>query len=41
MSKTNMPNVFDKEKYGFHYESMQLCLRLGLKMHHIFEFSRS
>ena len=27
-----MPNFFDKEKYVLHYENLQLCLRLGLKL---------
>ena len=29
--KKSMPNVFDKEKYVFHYENLQLYLILGLK----------
>ena len=27
-----VPNFFDKEKYVLHYESLQLYLRLGLKL---------
>ena len=27
-----MPNFFDKEKYVFHYENLQIYLRLGLKL---------
>ena len=27
-----VPNIFDKENYMFHYESLQLYLRLGLKL---------
>ena len=27
-----MPNFFDKEKYVFHYQNLQLCLRLVLKL---------
>ena len=30
--KKLMRNVFDKEKYGLHYKSFQLYLRLGLKL---------
>ena len=30
--KKLVPNVFDKEKYVLHYESLQLYLRLGLKL---------
>ena len=26
------PNFFDKEKYGLHYENLQLYLRLRLKL---------
>ena len=29
--KKLMPNFSDKEKYLFHYENLQLYLRLGLK----------
>ena len=39
-----MPNLFDKEKYVIHYEKLQFCLRLGLKLkeiHHVLEFSQS
>ena len=35
---------FDKEKYALHYENLQLCLRLGLKvkrLHRILEFNQS
>ena len=28
----NVPNFFDKEKYVFHYENLQLYLRLGSKL---------
>ena len=38
-------NLFDKEKYVFHYENLQLYLRLGLKpkkeIHHVLEFNQS
>ena len=27
-----VPNFFDEEKYGLHYEDLQLYLRLGLKL---------
>ena len=27
-----MPNFFDKGKYVFHYENLQIYLRLGLKL---------
>ena len=30
--KKFMPNVFDKEKYVFYYENLQLYLKLGLKL---------
>ena len=30
--KRLVPNSFDKEKYVFHYENLQLYLRLGLKL---------
>ena len=30
--KTLVPNFFDKERYVLHYESLQLNLRLGLKL---------
>ena len=30
--KKIMPNLFDKEKYVIHYESLVLYLRLGLKL---------
>ena len=39
-----MPNLFDKEKYVIHYEKLQFCLRLGLKLkeiHPVLEFSQS
>ena len=29
--KKIVPNFFDKEKYGPHYENLQRYLRLGLK----------
>ena len=32
MLKKLVPNVFDKDKYALHYENLQLCLRLGLKL---------
>ena len=38
-----MPNLFDKEKYVIHYEKLQFCLRLGLKLkeiHRVLEFSQ-
>ena len=37
-------NFFDKEKYVFRYENLQLYLRLGLKLkkiHHVLEFNQS
>ena len=38
-------NFFDKEKYVFHYENLQLYLKLGLKLkkknHRILEFNQS
>ena len=39
-----MTNFFDKEKYAIHYENLQLCLRLGLKLkkiYRVFEFKQS
>ena len=30
--KNLVPNLFDKEKYVFHYENLQLYLRLALKI---------
>ena len=30
--KELVPNFFNKEKYVFHYEKLQLYLRLGLKL---------
>ena len=30
--KKLVPNLFDKEKYMFHYENLQLYLRLELKL---------
>ena len=30
--KNLVPNVFDKEKYVFHYENLKIYLRLGLKL---------
>ena len=30
--KKIVPSLFDKEKYLFHYENLQLHLRLGLKL---------
>ena len=39
-----MPNFFDREKYGIHYENLQLYLRLGLKLkkiHRVLEFNQS
>ena len=39
-----MPNFFDKEKYVFNCESLQLYFRLGLKLnkiHRVLEFNRS
>ena len=30
--KKLVPNFFDKEKYMLHYETLQLCLNLGLKL---------
>ena len=38
-----VPYFFDKEKYVFHYENLQLYLRLGLKLkkvHHVLEFNQ-
>ena len=31
-NKKLVPNFFDKEKYVFHYENLQLFLWLGLKL---------
>ena len=31
-----VPNLFDKEKHAFHYENVQLYLRLGLKLKKIY-----
>ena len=42
--KKLLPNFFDKEKYGLHYENLQLYLRPGLKLkkiHRILEFNKS
>ena len=39
--KKLVPNFFDKEKYVFHHENLQLYLKLGLKlkkMHCVLEF---
>ena len=36
--------LFDTEKYVLHYENLQLCLRLGLKLkkgHRVLEFNQS
>ena len=30
--KKLVPKFFDKEKYVLHYENLQLCLKLGLKL---------
>ena len=30
--KILVPNFFDKEKYGLHYENLQLYLRVGLQL---------
>ena len=30
--KTLVSKFFDKETYVLHYENLQLCLRLGLKL---------
>ena len=38
------PNFFDKEKYVIHYESLQLYLRLEMKLkeiHRVLEFNQS
>ena len=45
-NKKLVPNFFDKEKYVFHYENLQLYLWLGLKLkkkkkHYILEFIQS
>ena len=34
--KRLVPSFFDKEKHVIHYENLQLCLRLGLKLKNIF-----
>ena len=42
--KKLVPDYFDKEKYGLHYENLQLYLRLGLKLkkiHRVLEFNQS
>ena len=42
--KKLVPNFFDKEKYVFHYENLQLYVRLGLKLkniHCVLEFNQS
>ena len=42
--KKLIPNFFDKEKYVFHYENLQLSVRLGLKLqqiHGVLEFNQS
>ena len=42
--KKLVPNFFDKEKYVFHYENLQLYLRLGLKLKkldRVLEFNQS
>ena len=42
--KKLVPNLFDKEKYVFYCENVQLYLRLGLKLkiiHRVLEFSQS
>ena len=41
--KKLMSNFFDKEKYAFHYENLELYLRLGLKLnklHRVLEFNQ-
>ena len=41
--KKIVPNFFDKEKYGHHYENLQRYLRLGLKLkkiHCALEFNK-
>ena len=41
--KKLVPNFFNEEKYVFHYENLQLYLRLELKLkkiHHILEFNQ-
>ena len=42
--KKLVPNFFDKKKYVFHCKSVQLCLRLGLKIkkvHRVSDFDQS
>ena len=42
--KALIPNFFDKEKYVFHYENLQLYLRSGLKLKEldrVLEFNQS
>ena len=42
--KKLVPNFSDKEKYGIHYENLQLYLRLGLnlkKIHRVLESNQS
>ena len=42
--KKLVPNLFDKEKYVFYCENVQLYLRLGLKLkiiHRVLEFNQS
>ena len=34
--KKLVPNFFDKEKNLIHYEDLQLCSRLGLKLKYIY-----
>ena len=42
--KKIVSKFFDKKQYVFHYENLQLYLRLGLKLkkiHHVLEFNQS
>ena len=42
--KELVPNLFDKEKYGIHYENLKFYLKLGLKLktiHDVLEFKQS
>ena len=36
--KKLVPNFFDKEKYVFHYEGLELYLRLGLNLKKYFAY---